>query len=126
MKPGAGEVVASLRLSLKNQGGALAAAGRPAEAEALFREGLDLGDEEDLFINLGRARIDQGRFGEAVPPLERAVQMNPRNSHGRAWLARAYALSGARDRAANEMTALASLDPAMAARVASEIPASRR
>jgi protein O-mannosyl-transferase len=126
MKPGAGEVVASLRLSLKNQGGALAAAGRPAEAEALFREGLDLGDEEDLLINLGRARIDQGRFGEAVPPLERAVQMNPRNPHGRAWLARAYALSGARDRAASEMTALASLDPAMAARVSSEIPASRR
>jgi protein O-mannosyl-transferase len=126
MKPGTGEVVASLRLALKNQGGALAAAGRPAQAEALFREGLDLGDEEDLFINLGRARLDQGRFGEAVAPLERAVQMNPRNSHGRAWLARAYALSGARERAASEMAALATLDPALAARVASEIPVSRR
>jgi Flp pilus assembly protein TadD len=126
MKPGAPEVVASLRLSLKNQGGALAAAGRPAEAEALFREGLDLGDEEHLFINLGRARLDQGRFAEAVPPLERAVQMNPRNPSGRAWLARAYALAGARERAASEMTALAALDPAMAAQVASEIPASRR
>ena len=126
MKPGAPEVVASLRSSLKNQGGALAAAGRPAEAEALFREGLDLGDEEHLFINLGRARLDQGRFAEAVPPLERAVQMNPRNPSGRAWLARAYALAGARERAASEMSALAALDPAMAAQVASEIPASRR
>ena len=126
MKPGAPEVVASLRLSLKNHGGALAAAGRPAEAEALFREGLDLGDEEHLFINLGRARLDQGRFAEAVPPLERAVQMNPRNPSGRAWLARAYALAGARERAASEMTALAALDPAMAAQVAAEIPSSRR
>ena len=123
MKPGVPEVVASLRLSLKNQGGALAAAGRSADAEALFREGLDLGDEEHLYINLGRARIDQGRFGEAVPPLERAVQMNPRNPSGRAWLLRAYALAGARERAAGEMAALAALDPAMAAQVASEIPA---
>ena len=126
MKPGVPEVVASLRLSLKNQGGALAAAGRSADAEALFREGLDLGDEEHLYINLGRARLDQGRFGEAVPPLERAVQMNPRNPSGRAWLLRAYALAGARERAAGEMAALAALDPAMAAQVASEIPAARR
>ena len=126
MKPGDAQVVASLRLSLKNQGGALAAAGRPADAEALFREGLDLGDEEDLFVNLGRARIDQGRFADAIAPLERAAQMNPRNPHARAWLLRGYALAGQRERAASEMAALASLDPAMAARVATEIPASSR
>jgi protein O-mannosyl-transferase len=126
MKPGTGEVVASLRLALKNQGAALAAAGRPAEAETLFREGLDLGDEEGLLINLGRARLDQGRFAEAVGPLERAVQMNARNPQGRAWLARVYALSGARERAASEMAVLTTLDPALAARVASEIPASAR
>ena len=126
MKPGTGEVVASLRLSLKNHGGALAAAGRPAEAEALFREGLDLGDEQDLLINLGRARIDQGRYQDAIAPLERAVQMNPRNAHARAWLLRGYALAGARDRAASEMAALTSLDPALAARVATEIPAGSR
>jgi tetratricopeptide (TPR) repeat protein len=126
LRPGTPEVVTSLRLSLKNQGAALAVAGRPAEAEALFREGLDLGDEEDLLINLGRARLDQGRFAEAVPPLERAVQMNPRGVAARAWLVRALALAGAGARAAAEMTALATLDPATAARVAAEIPQGKR
>jgi hypothetical protein len=126
MKPGAPDVVSSLRLSLKNHGGALASAGRPVEAETLFREALDLGDEEDLLINLGRARLDQGRFAEAVPPLERAVQMNPRSPSARAWMVRAYALSGARERAAEAMAALATLDPATAARVAEEIRPERR
>ena len=126
MRPDTPEVVASLRVSLKNQGGVLAAAGRPAEAEALFREALDLGDEQDLYINLGRARIDQGRATEAIAPLERAVQMNPRHAHARAWLTRAYALAGARERAADAMAALTTLDPALAARVATEIPASAR
>jgi protein O-mannosyl-transferase len=126
MRPDTPEVVASLRVALKNQGGALAAAGRPAEAEALFREALDLGDEQDLYINLGRARLDQGRAADAIAPLERAVQMNPRHAHARAWLTRAYALAGARERAADAMAALTTLDPALAARVASEIPASAR
>jgi hypothetical protein len=52
--------------------------------------------------------------------------MNPRNAHARAWLLRGYALAGARERAASEMAALASLDPALAARVATEIPAGSR
>jgi len=126
MRPDTPEVVAGLRLALKNQGGALAAAGRPAEAEALFREALDLGDEQDLYINLGRSRIDQGRPADAIAPLERAVQMNPRHAHARAWLTRAYALAGARERAADAMAALTTLDPTLAARVATEIPASAR
>jgi hypothetical protein len=41
-------------------------------------------------------------------------------------MVRAYALSGARERAAEAMAALATLDPATAARVAEEIRPERR
>ena len=122
LKPDNPEVVESFRIALKNQGYALATAGRPADAEALFREGLDLlGDDADLFINLGRSRLDQGRAAEAVGPLERAVQMKPRNALARMWLARAHARAGAADRARAELEALASLDPTLADRVKSEL-----
>lgn len=124
MKPGNPEVVESFRLALKNQGAALAESGRPADAEALFREGLDLlGDDQDLFINLGRSRLDQGRAGDALGPLERAVQMKPRNPLARMWLARAYARAGAGDRARSELEALASLDPTLAEKVRGELGA---
>lgn len=122
LKPGNPEVVESFRLALKNQGYALASAGRPADAETLFREGLDLlGDDADLFLNLGRSRLDQSRAADAVGPLERAVQMKPRNPHARMWLARAYARAGAPDRAGAELEALASLDATLADRVKAEL-----
>ena len=122
LKPGNPEVVESFRLALKNQGYALASAGRPADAETLFREGLDLlGDDADLFLNLGRSRLDQSRPADAVGPLERAVQMKPRNPHARMWLARAYARAGAPDRAGAELEALASLDATLADRVKAEL-----
>jgi len=122
MKPGNVEVVESFRLALKNQGAALAEGGRLADAESLFREGLDLlGDDHDLFVNLGRSRLDQGRTADAVGPLERAVQMKPRNPLARMWLARVYARAGTRDRAQAELEALASLDPVLAEKVKSEL-----
>ena len=127
LKPDNPEVVESFRIALKNQGYALATAGRPADAEALFREGLDLlGDDQDLYINLGRSRLDQSRAAEAVGPLERAVQMKPRDSHARMWLARAYARAGSPDRARTELEALASLDPTLADRVKAEFGALAR
>ncbi len=127
LKPGNPEVVESFRLALKNQGAVLAEARRPADAEALFREGLDLlGDDHDLFVNLGRSRLDQDRAPEAVGPLERAVQMKPRSSLARMWLARAHARAGAPDRARAELEALASLDPTLADKVKSELGAPSR
>jgi Flp pilus assembly protein TadD len=127
MKPGNPEVVESFRLALKNEGAALAESGRPAHAEALFREGLDLlGDDHDLFVNLGRSRLDQGRAVEAVGPLERAVQMKPRNPLARMWLARAHARAGAPDRARAELEALAALDPTLGEKVRSELGAVAR
>jgi Flp pilus assembly protein TadD len=122
MKPGNPEVVESFRLALKNQGASLAESGRPVDAEALFREGLDLlGDDHDLFVNLGRSRLDQGRAAEAVGPLERAVQMKARNPLARMWLARAYARAGVPDRARAELEALASLDPVLGEKVKAEL-----
>ena len=70
--------------------------------------------------------LEQGRFREAVGFLERAGQMQPRDPESRAWLARGYARAGDGDRARSELAALAALDPALAARVESEIAARSR
>jgi Flp pilus assembly protein TadD len=126
IQPGVPLVSESLRTALKNHGAALATAGRPADAEALFREGLHLGDDLALLRELGGVVLEQGRFREAVEFLERAGQMQPRDPESRAWLARGYARAGDGDRARSELAALAALDPALAARVESEIAARSR
>ena len=60
------------------------------------------------------------------PASARAVQMKPRDSHARMWLARAYARAGSPDRARTELEALASLDPTLADRVKAELGALAR
>ena len=116
----------SLRTALKNYGAALAAAGRPADAEALFREGLDLGDDPAHLLELGGVMLEQGRFRESLELLERAGQMQPRDPESRAWLARGYARAGDGDQARSELAALTALDPALAALVESKIAARSR
>ncbi len=125
-QPGLPLVRESLRTALKNHGATLATAGRPADAEAVFREGLDLGDDPALLLDLGGVVLEQGRFREALGFLERAGQMQPRDPESRAWLARGYARAGDGDRARSELAALTALDPALAARVESEIAAQSR
>jgi Flp pilus assembly protein TadD len=126
IQPGVPVVREGLRTALRNHGAALATAGRPADAEALFRQGLDLGDDPALLLELGGVVLEQGRFREALGFLERAGQMQPRDPQSRAWLARGYARAGDGDRARSELAALAALDPALAARVESEIAARSR
>ena len=117
IQPGVPVVRESLRTALRHHGAALATAGRPADAEALFRQGLDLGDDPTLLVGLGGVVLEQGRVREALEFLERAGQMQPRDPQSRAWLARGYARAGDGDRARSELAALTALDPALAARV---------
>jgi Flp pilus assembly protein TadD len=126
IEPGVPVVREGLRTALRKHGAALATAGRPADAEALFRQGLDLGDDPVLLLELGGVVLEQGRFHEALGFLERAGQMQPRDPQSRAWLARGYARAGDGDRARSELAALAALDPVLAARVESEIAARTR
>ena len=121
IQPGVHAVRESLRTALRNHGAALATAGRSADAEALFRQGLDLGDDPALLLELGGVVLEQGRVREALDLLERARQMRPRDPQSRAWLARGYARAGDGNRARSELAALAALDPVLAARVESEI-----
>jgi tetratricopeptide (TPR) repeat protein len=128
IQPGVPLVSESLRTALKNHGAALATAGRPADAEALFREGLDLGDDLALLLELGGVVMEQGRFREAVGFLERAGQMQPRDPEAADGPVHCRVAEGPRDgdRARSELAALAALDPALAARVESEIAARSR
>ncbi len=80
--------------------------GRPADAEALFRQGLELGEDPALLVESGGVVLEQGRFREALGFLERAGEMQPRDPQSRAWLARGYARAGDRDRARSEPAAL--------------------
>jgi len=51
-------------------------------------------DGSDVLKQLGVALVQEGRFGEAVQPLQRAVEINPRDSQ--AWTVYAAALKGTR------------------------------
>jgi Flp pilus assembly protein TadD len=126
IQPGVPVVRENLRTALRNHGAALATAGRPADAEALFRQGLDLGDDPALLLEPGGVVLEQGRFREALGLLERAGHMQPRDPQSRARLARGYARAGDGARARSELAALAALDPALAALVESEIAARPR
>lgn len=47
-------------------------------------------------LSLGRALVDAGRFGEAIPSLQRATQLNPQNSRAFELLGRAKKETGDR------------------------------
>ncbi len=68
---------------------------RYEEAEAYYRHATELNPEyADAWIGLGRALTEQGR-AEAVPVLQRAVQINPRSWQGNHHLAVALNKQGA-------------------------------
>lgn len=75
--------------SRANLAGALVEAGRPAEAEAVLREGLQATEDGGLLQGLGWVLLVQGRADEAEAALRRALELEPD-----------------RARAANNLTAL--------------------
>ncbi len=61
-------------------------------------------DNELGHFGLGRIYLDTGRYGEAVAPLARAVELNPRMSKAYQLLGEAYDKTGERTKAIEIMT----------------------
>ena len=113
LSPQFGNARSNLAFALDNAGIDLAQAGRPAEAIGLFREATELVPTEATFWrNLGQALIDDGKIGEAVAPLERAVALRPMGATERVWLARVYLLADRPLEAQAQIDVLRTLDPA--------------
>lgn len=77
---------------------------------------FDYGPDElvEAYLVLGRAYLDLGRAGDAVPPLAAAVRHRPRRADCRLWLGKAYQAFGDTPRAveaAEQATRLAPADP---------------
>ncbi len=65
------------------------------EAAAIYREMLKVTpDEPELLANLGMALAMGGHDAEAVPPLERAVALNPKLTNARVVLGSSYLAIG--------------------------------
>jgi len=75
------------------------ASGQRALAEPLFRVAAENSESSAAYNNLGFNRLLQKRFADAVPPLERAVNLDPQNSRAKNNLAVAYAMTGRPDEA---------------------------
>jgi len=106
----------NLAFALDSAGIELARAGRPAEAVVFFKEAIELQPAEPAFWrNLGQALVEDGKPGDAISPLQRAVALRPQGATERFWLARAYLLAGRSAEAQGHIDALRSLDAAAAA-----------
>ena len=67
-----------------NLGNALAATGRPDEAERAYRNAIALdADFGDAWFNFGRLLLHSGRVPEASEAMEQVIRLNP--SDGQAW-----------------------------------------
>jgi HemY protein len=82
-----------------------------AAAEVHYRDGLELNpNNADLQASLGVLRLVQGRFAEALAPLEAYHRLQPNNAQSCLFLGQAYAATGRTDdarRVLNEGIALA-------------------
>jgi tetratricopeptide (TPR) repeat protein len=74
---------------------------RHAEAESEFRQALQMGlgpmDAHDLFPSFAGALMAQGKIAEAIPQLERALELDGSRVDLRHQLALAYARTGRTD-----------------------------
>lgn len=113
---GRADVRVELGRALKGRAIELVRQSQLTEATQLWQEAGSLaGDDADTLRSLGQALVEQGKGAEAIPALERAVSLAPRQREGRRWLARAYRLAGRMPEADREITALRELAPSDAA-----------
>ena len=81
-----------------------------ASAERHYREGVAIDhNHPDLQMRLGTLCLIQGRFAEAVNPLEAYRRLQPDNPQGALFLGQAYAVVGRRDDARRTLTEGAAL-----------------
>ena len=71
-------------------GAVYAQTGRSAEAEAAYKHSLSLKPNGFSYNNLAALYFDQERYAEAIPYMEKAVEMGPVNLGMLSNLARAY------------------------------------
>ncbi|HVT73728.1 MAG TPA: tetratricopeptide repeat protein [Lacunisphaera sp.] len=82
----------------------------PAAAERHYREGVAIDrNQPDLQARLGTLCLLQGRFGDAVGPLEEFHRLQPDNAQSSLYLGQAYAAVGRRDEARQVLTAGAAI-----------------
>ena len=76
-----------------------------AAAEQHYREGVDiLPDHAELQFHHGALRLIQGRFADAIAPLEAYHRLQPDQARASLYLAQAYAATGRRDEARRLLT----------------------
>lgn len=86
--------------SYNGMGVALDMLGRPEEAQASYRDGLDLApDHVGIANNLGLSLALSGRYADAIEVLERTVTLPGAGARHRQNLALAYGLAGDTERA---------------------------
>jgi len=91
---------------------------QPASARNDLAAAVELLNDGETLRYLGQALLEQGRAGDAVLPLRRAVEMNPSAPSLRFWLAHAYRGAGQVTLADAELSTLRQLDPKAAGQIA--------
>ncbi|HTL67375.1 MAG TPA: tetratricopeptide repeat protein [Lacunisphaera sp.] len=82
----------------------------PAAAERHYREGVGIDrNQPELQVRLGTLCLLQGRFGDAVGPLEEYHRLQPDNPQSSLYLGQAYAAVGRGDEARKVLTAGAAI-----------------
>ena len=84
---------------------------RSDDARADLATAVELIRDGETLRFLGQALLEQGRAGDAIVPLARAVQLHPSAPSFRFWLAHAYRGAGQTALAEGEFAALRRLDP---------------
>ncbi|MEP6922695.1 MAG: tetratricopeptide repeat protein [bacterium] len=73
------------------------------QAAELFHRSVELDPNfADAHFGLGHAYYDQGRWEDAIVPLEHAVKINPKDKEGRQMLDEAYVRSGRKTRPSSD------------------------
>jgi Tfp pilus assembly protein PilF len=89
---------------------------QPAEAMDAYRKAITWDEanphrSEQPYVNLGSLLLEQGDSKGAIPPLENAVTLAPKNAYCRLRLGTAYFRDGQLDKAQRELEKATELDP---------------
>jgi tetratricopeptide (TPR) repeat protein len=83
-----------------------------SEAESMYQQAIAADSANaEAHRGLGVVRLLQKRWGDAVPPLQRAIELEKDNIQGHIWLAQAYSNSGQVNEAKAEFNKAIDIDP---------------